>query len=358
VVLKKEIFYLFKIILLLIIILFQFDCGGPTRLIRTSKSEYWLGIHVLMDSKDALNTLIGEIPDLAGNGVNLLITEIDYNFEFQSHPELRGNGHITREEIKSLLKVCRDYNVVLVPEFQCVGHQSWEKETFPLLKNYPQFDETPGQFPDNEGIYCRSWCTLNPDVNSVIFDLFNELVDAFEAPAFHVGMDEVFLIASDYCPRCKGKNPAVLFAKAVNDFYKYFYEHNVEMMMWGDRLIDTSSTQFSMWEASANNTQAAIDMISKNIIICDWHYGNQTEYLSIPIFLQKGFRVLPASWKDSSAFVSMINYSLKFNSENLLGHLCTTWSRPVNNELLQFPNIKFAAKKLHRDIFVKKKIAQ
>jgi hypothetical protein len=358
VVLKKEIFNLFKIILLLIIILFQFDCGGPTRLIRTSKGEYWLGIHVLMDTKDALNTLIGEIPDLAGNGVNLLITEIDYNFEFQSHPELRSKGHITKEEIKSLLKICRDNNVVLVPEFQCLGHQSWEKETFPLLKNYPQFDETPDQFPDNEGIYCRSWCPLNPDVNSVIFDLFNELVDAFEATAFHVGMDEVFLIASENCPRCQGKNSAELFAKAVNDYYKYFSEKNVEMMMWGDRLIDTSSTHYSLWEASANNTQAAIDIISKNIIICDWHYGNQTEYLSIPIFLQKGFRILPASWNDSSAFESLINYSLKFNSENLLGHLCTTWSRPVSGELTQFPIIKLAAKKLKRYVIAKEIVVQ
>ena len=340
------------------IILFQFDCAEPVRLIRTSKEDYWLGLHVLIDTKAAVDTLIREVPDLAGNGVNLLITEIDYNFEFQSHPELRGKGHITIEEIKSLLKVCRENNIVLVPEFQCLGHQSWEKETFPLLKHYPQFDETPNQFPDNAGIYCRSWCPQNTDVNPIVFDLLNELIVAFEATAFHVGMDEVFLIASDYCTLCKGKNPAELFAKAINDYYKFLYNHDVEMMMWGDRLIDTASTHYSLWEASANNTQAAINMIPKDIIICDWHYGNRSDYLSVPLFLQKGFRVLPASWNDITAFESLINYSLQFNSENLLGHLCTTWSSPVKNELSQFPNIKSAAKKLHRDILVKKNIAQ
>jgi hypothetical protein len=339
-------------------ILLQFDCAGPTRLVRTSKEEYWLGVHVLMDTKDALYTLIGEIPDLSNNGVNLLITEIDYNYEFQSHPELRGKGRITREEIKSLLKVCRENSIVLVPEFQCLGHQSWEKETFPLLKTYPHFDETPNQFPDNEGIYCRSWCPQNPDVNPIIFDLLNELIEAFEATAFHVGMDEVFLIASDFCPRCKGKNPAEIFAKAVNDYFVFLKDHSVEMMMWGDRLTDTASTNYSLWEASANNTQAAIDLISKDIIICDWHYGNQAEYPSIPIFLTKGFRVLPASWKDSLAFESLIDYSLNFKSENLLGHLCTTWSQPVKNETSQFPTINLAAKKLHRNIFVNNKIAQ
>jgi len=40
-------------------------------------------------------------------------------------------------------------------------------------------------------IYCRSWCPQNPEVNKVVFALVDELVNAFEATAFHAGMDEV-----------------------------------------------------------------------------------------------------------------------------------------------------------------------
>ena len=87
-----------------------------------------------------------------------------------------------------------------------------------LLKTHPEFDETPGQFPNNTNIYCRSWCPQNPEVTKVVFALVDELVGAFETTAFHVGMDEVFIIASEHCPRCKGGDPAKLFAKAVNDF--------------------------------------------------------------------------------------------------------------------------------------------
>ena len=92
----------------------------------------------------------------------------------------------------------------LIPQFNCLGHQSWSKTTLPLLTKYPEFDETPGQFPGNTNIYCRSWCPQHPEVNQLVFALVDELVDAFEADAFHVGMDEVFLIASEHCSRCKG----------------------------------------------------------------------------------------------------------------------------------------------------------
>jgi hypothetical protein len=40
----------------------------------------------------------------------------------------------------------------------------------------------------------------------LIFDLLDELLDAFDVDAMHVGMDEVFLIGDDKCPRCRGKD--------------------------------------------------------------------------------------------------------------------------------------------------------
>ncbi|MCX6149920.1 MAG: family 20 glycosylhydrolase [Ignavibacteriales bacterium] len=345
---KKYLIFLFRICFLIAFVFVQIQCAGPTTLVRSSQEDFWLGIHVLMDNKDAAAALTSEIPALAKNGVNLVIAEINYNYEYESHPELRGNGHISKEEIKNLLQVCKENNILLVPEFQCLGHQSWAKETFPLLTTYPQFDETPGQYPNNEGIYCRSWCPLHPDLNPIIFDLMDELIDVFKASTLHVGMDEVFLIASDFCPRCKGKNPAELFAKAVNDYHNHLQKRGVEMMMWGDRLINAKETKYSEWESSTNNTYPAIDMVPNDIIICDWHYGKMNEYNSIPYFLKKGFRVLPSSWKDVSASDALVDYSLKFNSPKMLGHLCTTWQRPVTGETSQFQPLKEAAKKLNR----------
>ena len=60
------------------------------------------------------------------------------------------------------------------------------------------------------------------------------------------------------------------------------------------------------WEASDKNTAAAIDAIPKDIIICDWHYSEQPAYPSIDLFLEKGFRVWPASWKNRQTGLAMV----------------------------------------------------
>ena len=213
---------------------------------------------------------------------------------------------------------------------------------------YPELDETPGQYPDNEGIYCRSWCPQHPDVNPIIFSLIDELLEAFQAKAIHVGLDEVFLIGSEYCPRCAGHDPAQLFAKVVNDLYTHIVtEKGCKMLIWGDRLLDDAVTGYGEWEASANGTHPAIDWIPKDIIICDWHYTLRESYPSIPLFLNKGFQVLPGGWNDTAASEALVDYSLKFNNPRMMGHLCTTWGRAKPGELAQFAPLKAILQKLH-----------
>lgn len=288
----------------------------------------WKGVHIMAPQAEDVPLLSTAIEQtLAPLGVNVLILEVNYGFEYRSHPELQANGVLSKADIRSILITCRQNGVRFIPQFNCLGHQSWDKTTFPLLAKYPEFDETP-QIPlDNPDIYCRSWCPLHPKVNDVVFSLMDELIEAFEADAFHVGMDEVFLIASDQCPRCCGKNPADLFAKAVNDYYQHLVKkRRLTMLMWGDRLLDDSVMRYGKWEASQNGTAPAIDRIPKDIIICDWHYEPRNEYPSVPFFQQKGFRVLPASWRNVQAALSLRDYARKNATEKMIGHLCTTWS--------------------------------
>lgn len=304
----------------------------------------WFGIHLLPNSNKDVDSLVGEIRELVSLGVNALVVEVDYNYAYSTHPELRGPNPVTKDRVRALVDECRTNDVHLIPQFQCLGHQSWGNVTFPLLALYPQFDETPGQFPNNEGIYCRSWCPQHPDVNKVVFKLFDELIDAFDSDALHVGMDEVFLIASEYCNRCRGNSPAELFAKAVNDYYDYLKDRGVEMLMWGDRLLDSKITGYGMWEASENMTHMAVDLIPKDIVICDWHYTLRDSYPSIPFFLEKGFRVWPSGWKDVEAARALINFSRQYKNEHMLGYLCTTWNVVEAGQLVQWPPIKMAAK--------------
>lgn len=291
-------------------------------------------------SDEQIQQLIEALPQMSAVGVNVLVLEVNYNFEFQSHPELRSTPFITRARARALTEAAHAHGIRLIPQLNCLGHQSWAKVTLPLLVKYPQFDETPGQFPENKGIYCRSWCPQNPDVDRVVFSLMDELIDAFQADAVHVGMDEVFLIGSEYCPRCRGGDPARLFAKAVNDLHKHLVgQRHVEMLMWADRFLDSKALGYSEWEASRNGTFGALDQVPKDIIMCDWHYGKQDQYPSIPLFLEKGFRVWPSGWQPLEASRAFSEFAHRQSNPLLLGYLCTTWGKVKIPQMPDWPPI-------------------
>lgn len=310
-----------------------------SQIIGPKEGEPWRAIHLLGYSNDNDLFELGKIvPALDNMKINVIILEIDYNFQFQTHPELRrGDEQITKKAARKFAKICRKNDIKLITEFQCLGHQSWAEETFPLLTKYPQFDLTPGAFPGNKDIYCREWDLMNPEVNKIIFQLLNEIIDAFQVDAFHVGMDEIFLLGAEESPSTKGKDPGELLAKAINDIYEHLVNNRgVKMLMWGDRLFDGTEYEFGEWESSLNNTASAVDKIPKDIIICPWHYENMPAYPSIQIFMEKGFQVLPSSWKDVDAAKSLINYSLNVKNPKMLGHLFTTWGR---TDVLKYPTL-------------------
>ena len=307
--------------------------------VESKRSKPWRAVHLLDYNTDsALDALGQNLETLAKQGINVIILEVDYNFAFKSHPELRrGTNPITREGARRFAAVCKKFGIRLIPEFQSLGHQSWKGETFPLLTVYPSFDSTPGAFPKNEGIYCREWDPLNPQVWRVVFKLIDEIIDAFRADAFHVGMDEIFLLGSEKSPSTKGQDPGVLFAKAVNELYGHLVrKRRVEMLMWGDRLIDGTKYDLGEWEASKNGTAAAIDLIPKDIIVCPWHYEPKDSYPSIPMFIEKGFRVLPAGWKNVEATKKLIQFSRGNKDPKMLGYMFTTWG-VKKDALLEFP---------------------
>ena len=315
--------------------------------LQTDKKLKWRAVHLLHYNNDQdLSELATHIPILAEMGINTIILEVDYHFKFESHPELRQTANtITKAGAKKFTSICGDNGIRIIPLFQSLGHQSWAEETYKLLEVYPELDLTPNAFPNKEGLYCREWDVTNPRVYEIVFSLMDEIIDAFDAKAMHVGMDEVFLLGSEQSPSTKGQNPAELYAKCVNDIYNYLVkEKGIEMLMWGDRFINADKINYGEWESSVNGTGPAIDLIPNNIIICDWHYesfrdykmdGN--EYLSIPMFLEKGFRVLPTSYKSVDNMQNLMYYSLLQDNPNMLGHLFTLWSSDKGDKLVTYP---------------------
>lgn len=293
--------------------------------------EKWCALHTVSTASDGdLAVLAAHLPELKGRGLNVVILEINYNFQFRSHPELRAHENgITEAGAREFARTARELEILVVPQFNCVGHQTdHNQEKLPLLREYPEFDLTPGPIPSGDKRHPRAYDPLNPKVNEIVFALIDELINAFEAEAFHAGMDEIFFLGHEASPSTREMEPAEVFARAVNDLHDHIVKkRGLTMMIWGDRLIDGEGTSFHAWEASVNGTAEAKDKIPKDIIVCPWHYDLHEAYPSIKELLEAGFRVLPASWNTPEAIRALIDASLEYEDDpRMLGHLFTTWN--------------------------------
>lgn len=99
----------------------------------------------------------------------------------------------------------------------------------------------------------------------------------------------------------------------------------------GDRLIDGKTTGIGMWSASLNNTYRAIDMIPRDVMICDWHYSRPEP--TAAYFATKGLDVVSCPYQVSSVAVcqaqDMVRMRLNSSAEmasHFKGVLQTVWS--------------------------------
>jgi hypothetical protein len=276
---------------------------------------------------------------LAPRKVNTLIIQIEYHYQFKTHPELTDSFALSKAAIKKIVSACKKNNIRVIPLIDLFGHQSWANHNGKLLQVYPQFDETPDikmpekyTWPNADNLYCKSYCPLHPDLHAVLFEVIDEICDVFESDAFHAGMYEVFFIGDDNCPRCGGRDKAELFAGEVRIIHDHLQKKGREMWIWGDRLLDGKTTGLGPWEASFNNTYRAIDMIPKDVVICDWHYNRPDK---TPVyFAMKGFRVVTCPWNQPASALKQLQDILSFRKESnaemsagFLGIMGTAWMR-------------------------------
>jgi hypothetical protein len=237
---------------------------------------------------------------LAPSGFNVLVIEVGYHFQYHSVPRIGNPDAVGPAEVQRLLAACRASGIKLIPQLNCLGHQARGKGS--LLGEYPEYREEPGEYPsflDNpmpEQSRGLSYCPNDPEVHKAVFALLDELAEVFEADAIHVGMDEVFDIASSNCVRCAEKDPAVLFADEVARLHDHLASRGVTMWMWGDRFILASDHGFVDWgwASSRNYTYPAVDRVPKDIVICDWHYDVAPP--TPRYFVEKGLPTVAAAW--------------------------------------------------------------
>jgi hypothetical protein len=296
------------------------------------------GLSIAAPAPDRVDDFVRFIrEDLAPAGVNVLVLRVDYNYEFARHPELRDSAALSRAEVRRLAVAAREGGVRIIPQVNLLGHQSWAEKVGKLLEAHPEFDETPWivmptkyEWPNPERLYCKSYCPLHPEVHDVVFSVVDEIMDAFEADVFHAGMDEVFYLGEYGCPRCQGRDKAELFAGEVRRVRDHLAASGRSLWIWGDRLLDGATTGLGEWEASYNGTQRAVDLIPRDVVICDWHY-ERPEPTAV-YFAMKGLSVVSCPWRQKETAVQQVRDMRRLRAfatpemkERYQGVLQTVW---------------------------------
>jgi len=274
---------------------------------------------------------------LAPRGFNMIVMQVRYRYQFRRHPEVRGYDPLSMDNVKKLLAVCRKNGIKLVPKMNLIGHQSG----FPndptdgilhghndilsdirdgLLRAYPDFDE---QSSEKEILYSRSVCLSSRAAKTVVCELVDELMDVFEADMIHIGCDEVF--NAGLCPECSKMSRGELISNWINSINEHVKKRGGEILIWGDRLLSVKDTGYNRWEASDDGSCSAIDMLSHDIVICDWHYDKYDKYVSVDIFANSGFKMMVSPWRDKENLKAFLSYAMEHDRGHINGVLMTTW---------------------------------
>src|SRR5690606_39502617 len=102
------------------------------------------GISVPAAVREHLDQFIAFTADgLARNRVNTILLRIDFKHAYESHPELREENPLTREDVKRIVAAARKAGIRIIPQINLLGPQSSASSLGKLLEAYPQVDETP-----------------------------------------------------------------------------------------------------------------------------------------------------------------------------------------------------------------------
>lgn len=267
------------------------------------RSRVMVGFHTILSEREAVDSLIRLVDDgLAPMGFNTLVLEMRY--AFRCFPEY-STGTVRYEDAARIADACARHGIRLVPLLPCLGHQSMGLggRPTPLLRAHPELLECPdvpedAEWPDFMG---HSWCAANDGVYDYILPMIDEMAEACRAEAFHVGLDEVFEIGR--CERCKDSPPDALFARTIKKLHDHLAAKGLDMMMWGDRLLDARAMGYSMWEGDRFGIYPAlgrVEEVTRDIIVCDWHYEwHSAGYPSVETFVREGFFTVPSFWRDA-----------------------------------------------------------
>jgi len=236
------------------------------------------------------------------------------------HTEIGGGDCLTQDEVRSIVEYAKGLCFDVIPEIQHLSHAYY------LTAAYREIAERPFEpFPD-------SICPSNPLAYEIYFDVAEEIMDVFRPNTVSIGHDEVRILGC--CPICKNKSGAELLSYEINKLYDFYKSKDIEVMMWGEKLMDLTAysgrrmggakeyktdARGRVWDLP--ETHGAIEAIPKDIIQLDWYHMLAED--TAKIFADKGFnRVLYGNFRAEE----LKDAVKRLNAPGVLGAEVSSWN--------------------------------
>jgi hexosaminidase len=229
-----------------------------------------------------------------------------------------GGRFLEKSEVAELVEYARSYGLEVIPEVQTLSHVQYITVAHPDIAEFDpdvrrehdldlrDADKLPSEF------YYHSYCPSMEKSYKIAFDLIDEIVEVVKPKEFvHMGHDEVYQIG--ICPRCKGKDPADLYAEHVTRMHDYLAKKGLRMMIWSDMLQPDTSYK----------TPPAISRIPKDIVMLDFIWYFHPEKDLEDNLLKHGFKVIAGNMYSSH----YTRYESRIVKPGMIGAQISTWCR-------------------------------
>ncbi len=267
--------------------------------------------------------------------MNTLILQVE-QVRWQHDPTIAPPWAGTPQQIRQEIAFARERGITIYPLVQNYGHMEW---LFTQPKNLI-FAEDPAK------PYAINF--TNPAAVRYLegFDAEADLV--FNAPAFHIGLDEVTMLGR-FPYRSAPRAFSSLFVAAATHWHDFFAKRGKQTWMWADMTLHPSEVSPAYGTAPSAKEAAAIRAgLPKDIVLLDWQYSALDRYPSLKKLKDAGFKkVIAATWYNP---VNIQNFARAAAKVGAWGGLQTTWcgfesnvSVLETNERRQFTAMVLAA---------------
>ena len=232
------------------------------------------------------------------------------------HGALNAGGRLLeKDEVRSFVDYARSLGFEVIPEVQSFGHVQYITYAHPEIAERAEINpavlDTRGEDARPPEFYAHCYCPSLEESYRIICDVIDEIVEVVRPARFvHMGHDEIYQIG--VCPRCRGKDPAELYAKHVQRMHDYLAEKGLRMMIWSDMLQPTETHY---------GTSPARDTIPRDIVLLDFiwyfHFDLDMEDHLLPY----GFEVLMGNLYSSH----YPRYASRAAKSGVLGGEVSTW---------------------------------